>query len=219
MSKNVEINYKNEGGGYEVLYPSTTPSQAGSLSIGGGTLTGPLMLSREPVEEMEAVNLSWTKNYISNQAGSTVFGCKQSIFPFSYSGRTEFDNYTNCPLSIFDGKFVSVEVKFDKYSTSNCRLYVEVFGLGFVTCGKFNSSMGDGYNPTTGIFLNSGVVYALMDMDDNAYGKIFNWLHDLYSPKVVYVDQEECRFRIRIDTTFSSYSYDFSGEIIISTYY
>ena len=34
--KNIEMNVMNESGGYDVLYPKTTPEQAGSLSIGGG---------------------------------------------------------------------------------------------------------------------------------------------------------------------------------------
>lgn len=60
-TKNIEINIKTESG-YDVLYPLTTPQQAGSLPISGGTLTGPLMLNREPQENMEAVN----KNYVDN---------------------------------------------------------------------------------------------------------------------------------------------------------
>ena len=60
-TKNIEINIKTESG-YDVLYPLTTPQQAGSLPISGGTLTGPLMLNREPQENMEAVN----NNYIDN---------------------------------------------------------------------------------------------------------------------------------------------------------
>lgn len=64
MSKNIEMNYRTDSG-YEVLYPSTTAEQAGSLSINGGTLNGPLYLQGNPSQDNEAVNLGWL-NYTIN---------------------------------------------------------------------------------------------------------------------------------------------------------
>ena len=64
-TKNIEINIKTESG-YDILYPLTTPQQAGSLPISGGTLTGPLMLNREPQESMEAVNKSYIDNIVND---------------------------------------------------------------------------------------------------------------------------------------------------------
>ena len=108
MSKNIEINYKGEDGGYEVLYPSTTPSQAGSLSIGGGTLTGPLMLSREPMEEMEAVNygLFQEKSVEKTLAGSYVISMPNRRL---IRGQ-QYSKGVVVPVNVFSGDLVLLEV-------------------------------------------------------------------------------------------------------------
>lgn len=66
--KNIEMNVMNKSGGYDVLYPKTTPEQAGSLSIGGGTLNGNLYLNADPTSNMGAA----TKQYVDNYVGSLV---------------------------------------------------------------------------------------------------------------------------------------------------
>lgn len=60
-NRNIEMNIKTESG-YDVLYPLTTPQQAGSLPISGGTLTGPLYLSSSPSSSNQAA----TKQYVDN---------------------------------------------------------------------------------------------------------------------------------------------------------
>lgn len=70
MSRNIEMNYRTESG-YEVLYPLTTIAQVnslqnelnGKLNSSGGTMTGDLILNRDPVNSMQAV----TKQYADNR--------------------------------------------------------------------------------------------------------------------------------------------------------
>ena len=73
MSKNIEMNYKNSDGSYEILYPRSTPEQVSSLALTGGTLTGPLMLSRQPQEEMEAVNLGYLNDQLGDKMNLQLF--------------------------------------------------------------------------------------------------------------------------------------------------
>lgn len=72
MSKKIELNIKTENG-YEVLYPKTTPEMSESLPLMGGTMQGPLILSRSPQEDMEAVN----KNYITQLENNIVGKAEQ----------------------------------------------------------------------------------------------------------------------------------------------
>ena len=62
--KNIEMNVMNESGGYDVLYPKTTPEQAGSLSISGGTMQGDLILNRDPVNNLGAASKQYVDNYV-----------------------------------------------------------------------------------------------------------------------------------------------------------
>ena len=45
MAKNIEMNYKQNDGSYEVLYPKTLPELTGCLPLSGGTMTGNLILN------------------------------------------------------------------------------------------------------------------------------------------------------------------------------
>ncbi len=75
MAKSIEINYKSENG-YEVLYPSTTPEQAGSLSIGGGEMQGDIILNGVTSNDMGAIN----KGYVDQKTGSGLWDSEwQSI--------------------------------------------------------------------------------------------------------------------------------------------
>ena len=168
MARNIEINMKNADGSYEVLYPSTTPSQAGSLSIGGGTLTGPLMLSREPQEEMEAVNygLFQEKSVEKTLAGSYVINIPNGRL----IRQQQYSKGVAVPVSVFSGDLVLLEVVTniqythialgivgrlyfdqDTSSVSNMSAYCRLFesndnsnssnGSRFDTEQTFNSSM------------------------------------------------------------------------------
>lgn len=64
-NRNIEMNIKTESG-YDVLYPLTTPQQAGSLPITGGTLTGPLYLSSSPSNSSQAATKQYVDNTVSN---------------------------------------------------------------------------------------------------------------------------------------------------------
>lgn len=58
----------NPNGQVEVMYFSQTgtgPSFTGLLLLSGGTMTGPLMLARDPIQPLEAA----TKEYVDNHAG------------------------------------------------------------------------------------------------------------------------------------------------------
>lgn len=65
MARNIEMNIKT-GSGYEVLYPSSTPSQVGSVSLSGDTMTGDLILSSTTSNDMGAIN----KGYVDTQISS-----------------------------------------------------------------------------------------------------------------------------------------------------
>ena len=79
--KNIEMNVMNESGGYDVLYPKTTPEQAGSLSIGGGTMQGDIILSEDSSNEMGVVS----KSYVNNSIKTNVSMTDDEDFNFVFS--------------------------------------------------------------------------------------------------------------------------------------
>ena len=97
MSKNIVMNYLNSDGSYEELYPGTRienvnnlqatldlfqstlnalesnlnsidESLSGKLNVSGGTMTGDLILNRNPVSDLMAA----TKGYVDGLISSTV---------------------------------------------------------------------------------------------------------------------------------------------------
>ena len=72
-NRNIQINYYN-GSGYDVLYPETVMNQVGGLqdslntklNLSGGTMTGDLLLNKDPTSNLMAATKQYVDNLIAN---------------------------------------------------------------------------------------------------------------------------------------------------------
>lgn len=106
------------GTDYDTLYPETTAELAKSLSINGGTVNGPLILNRDPVETMEAVNLNYLNTQlapINNKLNDIFDLITNSVIKLTTSDNNRYptmkvsgswNNYTYLKIKI-DGNFSS----------------------------------------------------------------------------------------------------------------
>ena len=106
--KNIEMNVMNESGGYDVLYPKTTPEQAGSLSIEGGTMQGDIILSEDSSNEMGVVS----KSYVDNSFGSGESEIKKWSLIKQISGTVTSGNTSGSTTLNFEGEEVNYYVEF-----------------------------------------------------------------------------------------------------------
>ena len=82
MARNIEMNIKTESG-YDVLYPSSTPSQVGCLATTGGTMSGNVNMNYNRIINVVTTGMndaaSKAKRYWSKQGNSWNF-----TFPETY---------------------------------------------------------------------------------------------------------------------------------------
>ena len=79
-NRNIQMNYYN-GTDYDVLYPQSSialisnlqASLNTKLNLSGGAMAGPLILNRNPVEDMEAVTKTYLENNSDINYGEIVF--------------------------------------------------------------------------------------------------------------------------------------------------
>ena len=90
MPKNIEMSVLNSEGSYDVLYPKTTPEQAGSLSISGGTMQGDLILNRDPVNNLGAASKQYVDNYVGGlvNTGEYLSDKWRLVFNQTLDGKT-----------------------------------------------------------------------------------------------------------------------------------
>ena len=119
MAKNIEMNVLGSDGQYEVLYPKTTPEQAGSLSINGGTLNGNLYLNVDPTSGMGAA----TKQYVDNSFGTGDSEIKRWSLVKQGSGSVTSASSSSMTTTTGKINFSGTEINYD-YSEFKLIIYL-----------------------------------------------------------------------------------------------
>ena len=140
MAKNIEMNYKQNDGSYEVLYPKTLPELTGCLPLSGGTMTGDLVLNQDPTSNLQAV----TKQYV-DVIGNQVNNLFQILAYTGDGADTKRLNFNGTPQLI-----VIISKTYNSDSRDNG---LKIFGVGIR--GNITMPIGFYYNATR--YWNCGV--------------------------------------------------------------
>lgn len=172
--KNIEMNVMNESGGYDVLYPKTTPEQAGSLSISGGTMQGDLILNRDPVSNLGAASKQYVENYVGGLVNTgEMFSDKWvKVFEGTFNGtgwnRADFKT---CSINFYFSEFFAI--------MRNITLYGEAQGEIKVT--RSDDTGGD-----YGVYIMNSTNGNKIDYDLGYYKNFVN-----FSKGYLYMENED----------------------------
>lgn len=155
-TRNIQMQYFN-GTDYDTLYPYTTNELVGSLPITGGTMTGPLILNRNPIENMEAV----TKAYLEETYNTSP----ELVYNFSGIGQAGSTSYSSAiNMAEISGTMFLAEIKLNEAnlqpaSSLNSSVYV---GFEQYNNGVTNFPLIEQTNRTNPVTFNNLILYVLL---------------------------------------------------------